>query len=231
MDPSFLISGFMILLFVAMIPLSIVFSLKRKAKILEAGRALGEALGLELVDGQEAFRRARLGADDEALAQFDKLPPLLRNLLARGGSWSLRGERGGLRVAIYPETRSSGRNSTTYTVVRAYLREPLGFELRVRREGVAAKLGKALFKLQDIEIGDEVLDPLIRIKAGDPDRARLVLGRAEARRALAALAASGLDFTVLSDCVHWEQLGTRLDPAEIGPVLELLIPAATAIFG
>jgi len=227
-----LMSGAMIALFVAMIPVSIWFSRRSKAKTLAAGRALGEALGLRLVGGEEAFQAAlRDSGRGESMASLDKLPPFVRRLLVGSASWSLRGERGGVRVAIYPETRSSGRNSTTYTVVRAFFNQPLGFELSVTREGAVFKLGKSLLGIQDVELGDPELDSLLRIKAGDPTAVRLALGRGDARKALTALAASGLSFQVRRDCVHWDKLGTKFDSAEIAPVLDLIVPAAAAIRG
>lgn len=47
-------------------------------------------------------------------------------------------------------------------MLRAYLGHDLGHDLSVLREGAFFKLGKALFGLQDVELG-MVLDLLVRL--------------------------------------------------------------------
>jgi hypothetical protein len=234
MDESlnFIIPLIMIVAFLLLGGFAIILSQRSKTKSLDTGRALSEGLGLELVGGEAAFRRAcEEAGQGEYLAKIERLPaPILRFLIANA-PWRLEGERGGLRVAVYPESRSSGKSSVTYTVARAYYRLPLGYDLSVQREGAAFKLGKALFGIQDIELGDPELDPLIRVKAGDPLAAKLLLDRAEARGPLLALATRYRDFRATRDYAHWERRGLPADAAELAEVLDLLVPLARALGG
>ena len=63
--------------------------------------------------------------------------------------------------------RGSGKSRTTYTVVRADYPTPLPFELHIADQGTFIRLGKSLFGLRDVEVGDEAFDRAVRVKTGD----------------------------------------------------------------
>lgn len=196
---------------------------------------LAALLGLEAIDAEASLRKAYEDAGQGALlAKLEKLPaPILRFILANA-PWRLEGERDGVRVSVFSETRSTGRTSTTYTVVRAFYRQDLEYELSITHEGALFKLGKALFGLKDVELGDPELDPLIRVKAGDPIAAKLLFGGG-ARDALASAAQAYKEFRATASYAHWERRGVPTEAAagaaEIGAVLDLLVPVAKAIGG
>ena len=210
--------------------LALRFLTKRRIKETEEAKGLAALLGLRLLEPAEAMRRAyEVSGQTDFLARLEKLPQPVVDFLRDNASWIVEGERSGVPVDIYSETRGSGRSSTTYTVVRANLASPLAFDLHVAKEGAVVRLGKALFNVQDIEIGDEDIDPYVRIKSADPEAARVLLGKSEVKRALIAALSQAPGFHVTSTFVDWDRVGTTADPAVITPILDALVPLAKAL--
>lgn len=206
------------------------WGVKRTRRDRERVRQAALGLGLEYRDGEDAMRAAYEGPGKEAqFAMYERQPSFLRKLFAALGPWRLTGERDGLRIEIYEETRSSGKNSTTYTVARVHYPRPLPYELRAAKEGFFTKIGKALFGLQDVEVGDPEFDREFRVKAGDPLAARLLLGRAEIQRPLLEALRRYPAFRVESAFVHFEKVGIRTGTEELRAILEALLAAARAI--
>lgn len=198
----------------------------------ERVRQAALTLGLEYRDGEDAMRAAYEGTGKAArFAMYEKQPAFLRKFFAALGPWRLTGERDGLRIEIYEETRSTGKNSTTYTVARVHYPKPLPYELRAAKEGVFTKIGKAIFGLQDVEVGDPEFDREFRVKAGDPLAAKLLLGRGEIQRPLLEALRRYPAFRVESAFVHFEKVGIRTGAEELQAILEALLPAARAIGG
>ena len=198
----------------------------RRAKAEE----LAIAARLTYVDGEAALRSSYEEAG--ALASWEmlmKLPAFIRAFLAASAPWRLEGERDGARVEAFEETRSSGKNSKTVIVVRALYPKPLLFKLRAGREGTLAKIGKALFGLADVEVGDGAFDGAVRVAADDKDVARALFSRQEARTALLALLMRFPEATAGSEWVERERTGRMPDAAELEEVLDLLVAAAKAI--
>lgn len=205
------------------------FAKRHWARELEQIRMTASLLGLELKEGLDAVKELY---DEEGQARFAaglaKLPKPILRFLAMGAQWRLEGEREGVRVSIHAEARQSGKNSTTYTVVRAYAEDDAGFALSVTREGAFFKLGKALFGLEEVQLDDPELDPKVKIKAQDASSARALLCRDEVRRSLLDLCAIKGDFRLSRDRIQWERQGVLTDAAELGAVLDLLLPIARA---
>ena len=193
-------------------------------------RELAVALGFDYVEGRDALA-AKLGADglDAQLAMLDKLPGFLKRLIEAGGSWRIKGQVEGISVLIYLETRSNNKSSTTYTIVRALYRGALAFDLRVAKEGFFTKMGKTLFNLEDIEVGDEAFDSLVRIKSKDTMNARLLVGTDDAKRALFNLLSAYSGAFATSSYAHWERVGLSFETSEIKAVVAALVPVAKAL--
>jgi hypothetical protein len=209
---------------------SMSFMKRRWARELEAMRTTASLLGLELKEGLDAVREVyEEDGSPQAAAALERLPKPILKLLSLGAQWRLEGERGGFRVAVHPETRQSGKSSTTYTVARAYFGEELGYDLTVQREGALFKLGKALFGASEVELGDPALDPRVKIKASDPAAAQALLGGEEARRVLGALCDAKGDFRVTRGYAHWEIRGVVTEPGELGSALDLLVRLASSL--
>ena len=126
---------------------------------------------LKLLHGREAVKRVIAGTSAEAqaaMANYDKMPAFLRNIFESSGkAMCVAGSVEGLRITISYEIARRGECRTRSTVVRADYPRPLPFELHIACEGSFTRLGKALFGLRDLELGDEAFDRAVRIKTGD----------------------------------------------------------------
>jgi hypothetical protein len=143
--------------------------------------------------------------------------------------WRLTGMRDDVAVAIYTETRGSGKSRTTYSIVEASFPRPLAFSMLVYRESAMAKFGKAVFGLKDIEVGSEQFDKAVRIKGSDPDRiARLLAGSGIQDRILTALQASPT-ISVTSKAALWEKRGTWLKAETYRQAMDLVVPIVRAL--
>jgi hypothetical protein len=143
--------------------------------------------------------------------------------------WRLTGMRDDIAVAIYLESRGSGRSRTTYSIVEASFPRPLPFTLRVGRETAMARLGKAVFGLHDIEVGVEQFDAAVRIKGSDPDRiGRLLSGTGVQDRILTALQAAPT-ITVNEKAAFWEKRGTAEKAETYQQAMELVVPIVRAL--
>jgi len=143
--------------------------------------------------------------------------------------WRITGMRDDVAVAIYLETRGGGRSKTTYSIVEASFPQPLPFTLRVGKETAFARLGKAVFGLQDIEVGVEQFDRAVRIKGSDPDRIRGVLsGTGVQDRIVTALEASPT-VMVTETAAHWEKRGTIEAAETYRQAMDLVVPIVRAL--
>jgi hypothetical protein len=210
--------------------LAIWFALNWKNKNRERARGLASNLGLAYSEGLEAAESvAKEQGRESYSAKLEALPPILRRLLDKFAPWRISGEYCGVPVRIFPETRSSGKSSTTWLVVRALFRDTIPYKLRAGKESFFDKVGKTLFGLQDVEVGDFVFDEAIRIKASDPAAASVLFSRPETREALLNLISSWPGAVVTSECIQWERIIGKKAMEEVPTVLELMAVAAKAM--
>jgi hypothetical protein len=189
---------------------------RRQRRRADAGaRQLAAALGFELLEDMEAVDRTVLPAMRPAAREArEKIPPAFRKLAERAakGALCVAGTSDGIPVTIYLDSRGSGKSNSKYTVVRADYPQPLPFELRIGSEGAFTRLGKALFGLADVEIGDGEFDRAIRVKAADEAGVKAVLAKPGARDAVLGLAA--LSAYATNAYAQWDQQGYHFDPGK-----------------
>ncbi len=83
-------------------------------------------------------------------------------------------EVNGEPLECYMFTRGSGKNKTTYTAFTLGCTNRYNYSLRIAKEGLFSKIGKAL-GMQDIEVNDPVFDRSFVIKSNDDFFAKTVL--------------------------------------------------------
>jgi hypothetical protein len=143
--------------------------------------------------------------------------------------WRVTGMRDDVAIAIYLETRGSGKSRTTYSIVEASFPRPLPFSMLIYRESAMARFGKAVFGLKDIEVGSEQFDKAVRIKGSDPERiARLLAGSGIQDRILTALQASPT-ISVTSKAALWEKRGTWVKAETYRQAMDLVAPIVRAL--
>ena len=119
---------------------------------------------------------------------------------------------------IYLDTHnvSNGKNSITYTRMRVCFKNPNQFELKITKEGVFSKIGKAL-GMQDILIGDDVFDENYVIKSNDEMNTVRLFHNSTLKELIGLQKKMNL---IISHKKH--QFGTRCDDGE--SVLSFMVP-------
>jgi hypothetical protein len=185
---------------------------RRKA---EAGmKQLAATLGFKLLENMEAVDRSIVPAMRQAaLEAREKMPAFFRKMAERParGFLCVAGVADGVEVTIFLESIGSGRTETKYTVVRADYPTPLPFEMRIGAEGAFTRLGKALFELQDVEIGVPEFDRAVRVKTADDVAAKVALGKPGVRDAVLGLLALSTSAFATNAYAQWVEQGYRFD--------------------
>ncbi len=192
----------------------VVFAIYMQKKTVAAMKVLAAELGYEFVSG------ASPRTDGSAF---------LADLAESFSGWRIEGSEGGSRVRIYTVSRGSGKSRTTFTIVEMALPSRTRGRFSVAREGVFSKIGKAVFKTQDIQIGDEAFDKAVMVKGDDEEAIRSLLSSSTLRDAiLRAIQAYPL-LRVVEDAVHFECQGVFKDAAFYRPVLQAMGDIARAL--
>jgi hypothetical protein len=111
-------------------------------------------------------------------------------------------------VRVTTIARSAGKSSIPYTVVTLQCPVALPPGLQITREGAGDTLAK-LFGGQDIELGDPILDPKLRIKGLDPDAVREVLAWPAVRDRLILLLQAGTYSRIEAGSIILEEQGAK----------------------
>ncbi len=118
----------------------------------------------------------------------------------------------GVEVAVDHYTVSTGKSSTTYTRVQAVAPGADELEIKLRKEGVVASMGKAL-GFGELVVGDAAFDARYFVRTNDDELARAWL-QAGVR---AALMATGSEYEVVlhKGRVKAQRVGIELVPARL----------------
>jgi hypothetical protein len=208
---------------------------RRQARKAAAGISqLAAAFGFELLEGMAAIERTIVPAMRQAAREArEKIPEGFRKWseLPARGFLCAAGTVDGVEVAIYLDSRGSGKSNTKYTVVRADYTTPLPFDMRIGSEGAFTRLGKALLHLNDVEIGDPEFDRAVRIKAADETATRMALGKPGARDAVLALLALPGSTHATNAYAQWEAQGYRFDQGKTRERVAAVVAVARTLGG
>ncbi|MBN8219108.1 MAG: hypothetical protein J0L75_20885 [Spirochaetes bacterium] len=164
-------------------------------------------------------------ADLEKVPGPERLKPLLQAFFP----WRLEGSRGGFEVAAYPETRGSGKSKTSYTVVEAVLNRPVGFPFRAGREPALLSLGKALFKMQDIEVGEKAFDQAVRLQGADAAAIQSLFSDPVLQTAFLGALEKHPSVTLHDTRVRWEVQAVLTDEETYREALDLVVDLAAIL--
>jgi len=205
---------------------------RRKA---DAGmKQLAASLGFKLLENMEAVDRSIVPAMRQAaLEAREKLPAFFRKMAERParGFLCVAGVADAVEVTIFLESIGSGKTDTKYTVVRADYPKPLPFEMRIGAEGAFTRLGKALFELRDVEIGDPEFDRAVRVKTADDAAAKVALGKPGVRDAVLGLLALSTSAFATNAYAQWVEQGYRFDPGKTRERVAAVVAVARTLGG
>lgn len=209
--------------------------------------ATAEKFGLELREDQEAFElteslnmiRAADSAGAQAMERAEEFQGRLqekKDMLGRLGAFlpmgdffkghrAAMGSSRGCRAMLLPEIQDE--SSKIHLVVM--MSAPLDVGLHIYPESLAGKIGKFLFRLQDIQLGHQQLDPLVMVKARDQRAATRRLSGTAVQNALLALYEEGEGGTVCNDISVRACLGGSASAEQLGTWLERLTDLAVAL--
>jgi hypothetical protein len=199
------------------IALVVYWQLKRAAQMRELMKRIAPRLGLQFLEGQQLISavQQRGGTPITAPVMF---------LIKALSPWRMEGQRMGMTVSIFPERRGSGKNSTTYTIVRAEFSEPVPGTIHVYPEGAFERFSKNFLGSQDIQTGDERFDSAFMIGASDPAGAKAFLTPDRREKLLRALAVGPIVMT--EKFVQFEKAGVITDEQKLRSILEAVAAAA-----
>lgn len=121
---------------------------------------------------------------------------------------------------------SDGEHTSTYTRVRAPLKNPGAFELNLYPEGLFGKIQKA-FGTLDVEIGVPDFDRVFTIWSNDASKARALLGDARLRQLIEQQ--PGIHLSVKGPQLHFQTKGTILDVARLESLFDLFAVMLNAL--
>jgi hypothetical protein len=207
---------------------------RQRRKAAAGMQQVAASLGFRVLENMEAVDRSIVPAMRQAaLEAREKMPPFFRNMAERlaRGFLCVAGEADGAEVTIFIESVGSGKSNTKYTVIRADYPKPLPFEMRIGAEGAFTRLGKALFDLRDVEIGDSEFDRAVRVKTADETAARAALGRPGARDAVLGLLALSTSAFATNAYAKWVEQGYRFDPGKTRERVAAVVAVARTLGG
>ena len=123
-------------------------------------------------------------------------------------------------------TRSSGKNSTTYTRILLSANNPSALSLAIYDENVLGKIGKAL-GMQDIQVGDDELDRRFTFKGQPEPVITGLLTSISLRQKL--LEARSVNVEVKGREVGWRQRGEESNADNLQFLFDLLSDLAEAV--
>jgi len=141
----------------------------------------------------------------------------------------IEGTLGGHWVLVNTFTRSSGKNSTTFTRYSVNLSRPLELEIRLTRQGFFSPL-MTFLGAQDIEVGDAAFDKDVVVKGRDPERiiAYLTpLRRLHIRRLMTTCQQCVIDY----EKIERLERSVQRDPEEIVKIVRQLVSVANHMCG
>jgi hypothetical protein len=135
------------------------------------------------------------------------------------------GSKYGQAIRAYTETRGSGENQSTHTVVAARLHPPLDLGLSIRRHGFFNDLFNAA---PDIVVGDAPFDAIFMVSGDEPERVAQLL-QAPLRRLLVEQLSQGVTFNLGDQGIAVETGGATSDGAWLHHAIEICARAAAKL--
>lgn len=187
-------------------------------------QSLANALNLQFVESESPVLKK--------ISDFNFLPQLkskLVNFISSFVPWKIVGDLDGFSINIYKETRGSGKNSQTYTIIKLNPQEPLSFVLNIEKQGLLMGFAIKVFQMEDITIGDEKFDKSFIIKGNNPSLIKEYLLNRTIQNAINELMSFN-DFQISHNEIHFEASGLIPDNEKYQQLIQKMSNAAKVLY-
>lgn len=225
-----LMVGLSIGIVIISIVIGINYSKKQKETLKQTAMKLGLNFtdGMSAMDGGNAFQGQLPQGVNMGQVQSMMKNPVFSALMSLNSSWNLSGKYNNVPVRVYYETRGSGKSRTSYTIFEAQFTGPEGSGMVISREGFFSGIGKALFKMQDIQTGNMELDKMALIKGKDEMAVKTFLSNPSNQHAVMDIFRSLRDVQIFENVVHVEYVGTYVKYERLKEELDRLVMKVAA---
>jgi hypothetical protein len=200
--------------------------LKNK-KIQTSLEATAKALGFEFI--KEGSKGIETEIQKNGTATSGPLGNFLKTVMKFLSSWEIRGTVDSGKILIFEEFRGAHYSKVHYTIIDLIPNSPLPFSLEMYRKGFFTTIGIQVFQMQDIIVGDEKFDKLLRVMGNDEKQIKSFLSDKSKRDAIIDLFNHG-DFIIYHDKMRFEYMGQLHKVEEIKPHIDKMNIAANKIY-
>jgi hypothetical protein len=200
---------------------------------------LAAALGYEFRPGVRALLDSpltRIVSEAQGINDVEKAPailgnPLLMSMLDKVFLGMASGTHRAHQVFLYRQARSSGESGRTRYESHLHLLfvPPLELGLRVYREGFWSKVGKTIFRTQDIQTGHRDLDDRVMIKGSQVKGVGDLLSSQATQNTLLALFDHSSDFRVDDHGIRYVEPRECFEAESVRAALEVMADAADSL--
>ncbi|MBK8398311.1 MAG: hypothetical protein IPL26_24105 [Leptospiraceae bacterium] len=143
--------------------------------------------------------------------------------------WKITGNYQDNFVEIYTETRGSGKSKSTYTIIFLKAKQPLAFKMEITPQGVFQGLFIKLFKMEDIQVGDEKFDKRFVIKGDNPEEIKKLCKDRSVQESIYKLMDEA-EYRIVHNGIYFEKNGVITDSLFYKQKLEKMNSTCSKVF-
>lgn len=143
--------------------------------------------------------------------------------------WKITGNYLDNFVDIYTETRGSGKSKSIYTIIFLKTKQPLTFKMEITPQGVFQGLFIKLFKMEDIQVGDEKFDKRFVIKGDNPEEIKKLCKDRSVQESIYKLMDEA-EYRIVHNGIYFEKNGVITDSLFYKQKLEKMNSTCSKVF-
>ena len=199
------------------------FAKKRREKMEDLAKELGLEFqvsnrGKTILD--QVTESKQIGPNSQGVIQL---------LFSVFSDWKINGNFRDNFVEIYTETRGSGKSKSTYTIIFLKAKQPLAFKMEITPQGVFQGLFIKLFRMEDIQVGDEKFDKKFVIKGDNPEEIKKLCKDPTFQESIYKLMEED-GYRILHNGIYFEKLGVITDSLFYKQKLETMSSTCSKVF-
>lgn len=212
-------------IFIPFIVISVNFYFAKQRR--EKMESLAKELGLEFQVSNRGKTILDQVAQSKQIGQSSQ--SVIQLLFSAFSDWKISGNYGNNFVEIYTETRGSGKSKSTYTIIFLKAKQPLAFKMEITPQGIFQGLFIKLFKMEDIQVGDEKFDKRFVIKGDNPEEIKKLCKDRSIQESIYKLMDED-EYRILHNGIYFEKNGVITDSLFYKQKLEKMSLSCSKIF-